>query len=177
MQTKAGRNFVIMLVISALVIILTFVFSTVWTQLMMPIVVTGVSLTIFLAHNLATVWREFDRVRLLLHACKNELYDDLKLLKTNNGITDMGRSFVPIMWNIDTYKEVVRLLLMNQSQIYSRSDLEQLITLMRQDNAFQAKLWDIFGEDGVGVSLTTIAYKRNLIQEEIKNWLETIHSS
>lgn len=164
---------IIMSSVSALTIELTFLFSVFRPDLMMPIVVTGVSITIFLAHNLATAWREYDRVRLLLRACDNELHKDLKLLKTEKGLIDFGEKFIPTIWNVDTYKEVAQLLLMEQTRVYQRDDLEKLITLMEQDNAFQVQFWSNVGED-VEFTLKVISIKRNHFQLEITEQLEVI---
>lgn len=178
MKTKAARNMTLMSAASILTIVVTFLLSVYLVDLMMPIVVVGVSVTIFLAHNLAAFWREYDRVRLLLRACDNELRKDLKLLKTEKGLPDFDERFVPTMWNVDTYKGMARLLLMEQSQVYLRDDLEKLITLMEQDDVFQIKFWSVFGEEDAGPALRAIAYKRAHFQRKIRQQLEiTLHYS
>lgn len=140
----------------------------------MPIVVVGVSISVFLARNLTTFWSEYNQKSALIRACNNELDKDLRLLKTEKGFTDYGERFIPTKWNVDTYKQVLHFILTEQIQVsYRYEDLENLVAVMEQDNIFQTEFWNNIGGDS-SVSLGIIALKRNLFQTKIRKLLEVL---
>ena len=138
-------------------------------DLNLPLLAAAVGAFMLLTRLLAESLRKRDYWEDLRTACDRQLAEHRKEILEGAAVPDYGVPFIVIRWNVDTYRETLRV--GRTKRDFAHPDLGDLVALMEQDNEFQSEFWRMYGEDA---DLNELAAKQNMLQKTI---LETIDST
>ena len=137
--------------------------AALYPDLDLPLLAAAIGAFMLLARLLAVSLRRRDYWEDLRAACDKQLAEHRKELLEGDAVSDFGSPFIAIRWNVDTYRETLRV--GRTKRGYAHPDLGDLVAFMEQDNEFQSEFWKLYGDDS---DLNELAAKRNMFQKQCR---------
>ena len=102
----------------------------------------------------------------LKKACYAELRKDLDSFVDGKVLGSYGKPFLPVTWNVETYREMRCIGVTNHLGRFTYLDFDRLISLMEQDNRFNASFLEKLatGESVRALSMQRAAYQKLILE-------------